>query len=413
MVHPRTRTPMRHLIAFRPLEVVAIDFVKIDRGRGGVEDVLVITDVYTKFTQAVPCRNQHAVTVAKTLRDHWFTKFGIPSRLHSDQGRNFEGEVIKELCKLYGIKKTHTSPYHPEGNAQAERFNRTLFGLIKSLDPQIRNRWPDFLSHLVFVYNTTPHCTTGIAPYTLMFGREPLIPLDQILGRTDCDWNQEFVKQQAELLERTNEVVQVRIKRSAQRNKVLHDDKSPSFGEAISIGTQVLLKKCAFPGRHKIKDVYERDQYVVVWHNEDDDVYAIRPVRGGKEKVVHRRLLRISPVIQDIEPLSDVASEMEEPVILVRHDPNSKVEVAKDKVRETLRQSNFDQSDDSDSDEVLITGHWQANEEPIVGNERVGEVPHVVPMPEFQSPPVPVLRRSTRSTRGMHQNPFRLPQSSI
>lgn len=83
--------------------------------------------------------------------------------------------MIKELCKLYGMKKT-------------------LFGLVKSLDPHMRHKLPDLLSHLVFMifmYNTTPHCTTGIAPYTLIFCREPLISLDQILGRTDCDWNQE------------------------------------------------------------------------------------------------------------------------------------------------------------------------------------------------------------------------------
>ena len=88
---PHPRAPMRHLIAFRPLEILAIDFVKFDRGIGGYEDVLVMTDVYTKFSQAVPCRDQLAVTVARVLRDHWFTKFGIPNRLHSDQGRNFEG----------------------------------------------------------------------------------------------------------------------------------------------------------------------------------------------------------------------------------------------------------------------------------------------------------------------------------
>ena len=90
-----------------------------------------------------------------------------------------EGEVVRILCGLYGIKKSRTIPYHPVGNAQAERFNRTLFGLIKSLDEKDRYKWPDMISHLVFVYNSTPHSVTGIAPYTLMFGREPLIPLDQ------------------------------------------------------------------------------------------------------------------------------------------------------------------------------------------------------------------------------------------
>ena len=187
---------MRHLLAFRPLEILAIDFVKIDRGRGGYEDMLVMTNVYTKFVQAVPCRDQCAEKVAKALRDHWFSRFGIPNRLHSDQGRNFEGDVVRELCALCGIKKSRTTPYHPEGNAQAERYNRTLFGLIKSVNEQDRRKWPDLLPHLTFVYNATPHCSTGVAPYTLMFGREPLIPLDQILGRTDSDWEQDFTREQ-------------------------------------------------------------------------------------------------------------------------------------------------------------------------------------------------------------------------
>ena len=96
------------------------------------------------------------------------------------------------MC-IVRYERTRTTSYHPEGNAQAERCNRTLFGLIKSFDEHDRRKWPDMLPHLTFVYNATPHCTTGVAPFTLMFGREPLIPLDQIIGRTDSDWGQNVV----------------------------------------------------------------------------------------------------------------------------------------------------------------------------------------------------------------------------
>ena len=71
------------LTATRPLEVVAMDFTVLERGKGGYENVLVVTDVFTKFTQAVPTKDQKAKTVAHHLVKDWFVRFGIPRRLHS------------------------------------------------------------------------------------------------------------------------------------------------------------------------------------------------------------------------------------------------------------------------------------------------------------------------------------------
>ena len=195
-----------------------------------------------------------------------------------------------------------------------------------------------------------------------MFGREPLIPLDQILGRTDCDWGQQFVKQQSGLLEGANEIVQSRIKKSAQHNKVLHDDRAPSLSRVIPTGTQVLLKRSAFSGRHKIQDVYESDRYVVVWHNEEEDVYAIRPVKGGSEKIVNRRLLRVDPVVQNhVEELSSKD-----------RGEHSVLRVDEEKVGESP--CNTDSSDESGSEEIIMMGFTQrGNQESDVDREKVGE----------------------------------------
>ena len=71
-----------------------------------------MTDAFTKFSVVVTTNNQQALTVAKALVECWFHVYGIPSRIHSDQGKSFDNKIIDALCKMYGVERTMTSPYN-------------------------------------------------------------------------------------------------------------------------------------------------------------------------------------------------------------------------------------------------------------------------------------------------------------
>lgn len=127
------RSFMGHLLASEPNQILAIDYTMLEPTRKGWGNVLVLTDVFSKYTLAIPTRDQRASTVAQVLVTEWFSRFGAPVRIHSDQGRNFESALIRQLCGLYGIERSRTTPYHPAGNGQCERFNRTLHDLLRTL----------------------------------------------------------------------------------------------------------------------------------------------------------------------------------------------------------------------------------------------------------------------------------------
>ena len=83
---------------------------------------------------------------------------------------------------MYGIRQSLTTPYNPCGNSQCERFNCTLFGLMQTLTSEHKPNWPIYLPSLVFAYNATPHVSTGIQTYELMFGHKAPMPSDNWLG---------------------------------------------------------------------------------------------------------------------------------------------------------------------------------------------------------------------------------------
>ena len=165
-----------------PLQRVAIDIVGPTPKSSLVHEwLLVVCDHFTKFAQAFPVRNTSAVTLAKKVMDEYLCRFGCFESLHPDQGANVDGAVFKGLCDLIDAAKTRTTPYHPQGNGQVERLNKSLVKILCKLISDHRRDWAYFVPKAVLAYNTSVHESTGFTPYRLMFGREASLPLDAVL----------------------------------------------------------------------------------------------------------------------------------------------------------------------------------------------------------------------------------------
>ena len=144
-----------------------MDYLKLERSKGGFENVLVVTDHFTKYSQAYPTKNETARTTPRVLFDQFISHYRFPARIHSDQGANFMSYLIHELCVVAGIDKSNTTPYHPMGNGQVERFNQTLLNMLGTLSDSQKDNWRGHIATFVHAYNVTIHPSTGFSPYFL------------------------------------------------------------------------------------------------------------------------------------------------------------------------------------------------------------------------------------------------------
>ena len=150
--------------------------------RGEYEYILVVMDHFTRYARAHATKNKSARTVAQKIYNDFILRFGFPLKIHHDQGGEFENRLHRELEKLCRVGLSCTTRYHPQGNGQVERFNRTFLIMLHTLRETKKSRWADHPNQVVHAYNCPKNETTGFSPFYLQFGRHPRLPIDLIFG---------------------------------------------------------------------------------------------------------------------------------------------------------------------------------------------------------------------------------------
>ena len=272
-----------------------MDYLSLEPSKGNIENVLVITDHFTRYALAYPSKTQTALATARILWDNFICHYGFPEKFISDQGRNFGSDLIKELCKIAGVKKLHTTPYHPQGNGQCERFNSTLCNMLGTLSEEEKSDWKSYLGCMTHAYNCTKHASTTYSPYYLMFGRHPRLPIDVEFGlpKSNSGNNSSKSRYVQKLRRRLNYAFQKATKvANQQANKYKSSYDKSIKGPQLQEKDLVLVKIVAHKGRHKLQDKWEPEEYVVVEQPiAGTPVYRVQPVTGGNIRTLHRNLL--------------------------------------------------------------------------------------------------------------------------
>ena len=165
------------ILATHYMGLVHINFLTVESGKGDKEvNILVVMDHFTRYVQACVTPSQTATVIAQTLWDKYFMHYGLPENTVSDQCHSFESCLILELCVVSQTKKLCTVPCWQKTNGQCECLNSTLISMLGTLDSASKLKWPQQLTMLVHVYNSTRSTATGFKPFFSCMHANPCSP---------------------------------------------------------------------------------------------------------------------------------------------------------------------------------------------------------------------------------------------
>ena len=271
--------PLQIYTATAPMDRVAMDILgPLPITPRQNKYVLVVGDYFTKWTEAFPIPDMETATIARVLVNEFISRFGAPTYLHTDQGRSFESSLIKEICRLMGIVKTRTTPYHPQSDGMIERFNRTLLSMLRMAAVDDETNWDLRIPCLMLAYRTSIHEATKHTPFSLMFGQEVQLPIDVMYGLpsgTEQPANVPLiVKDLRKWMSEAYERVRNHLSSEQRRHKQLYDVKVA--GKPFTRGSNVWLNNPVVPrGQSKKLHRFWKGPYTVmdVW---DNCVYKIK-----------------------------------------------------------------------------------------------------------------------------------------
>ena len=275
-----------------PMEKVHIDFMgPYPVTKRGNQHILVMVDQFTKWIEVIPLPSQTAEETAKAAVNEFFSRFGYPLQVLSDQGTNFESDLFKEMCKLLRIHKARTTAYRPSANGQAERMNRTMLAAIRSFVNAQQNDWDEFLPQIASAIRAAVNRSTGYTPNRLMLGREINTPAELVIPgaesriETPNEYLRNLEKQIHLAHETARDTLKVKLKRAKRDYDLKVRTQSFDNGEAV-----LYLDKSSRSGRcKKLTPIWAGPG--VITSKMSSSLFKVR-FKNRETKVLHHDMLK-------------------------------------------------------------------------------------------------------------------------
>ena len=293
-----------------PMEFICIDLVgpiHPPSSRGN-KYVLMVIDMLTGFTMAVPIKNKNVDTICDAYRNHIYCTFGGSSRILTDNGSEFKNQEMKQVCETLGVKHIFSPVYTPQSNGCLEGWHRFFKACIVK---HIRGggvEWDKLAPLAVSAYNFFPCQSSKESPFVLMFGRDPITPVAKLLEPRPRYYGERGSALKMEMLRRLYTVVVQNIRKAWEK----------------------LPKKEDEPHNFKVNDmVLVKDPDAAVFEPRYQPNFRVTAIFGNNRIEVqdeHRhKSIRRSAHVKYIEPSEKVVQQLPSEQVLKNYGRSSKL----------------------------------------------------------------------------------------
>ena len=171
----------------RPFDKIAIDLVTdCKTSTSGNKCILTIIDHLTGWPKAFPIPDKSADTIVATFINEYLPVHMCPQYILSYNGTEFKNSLMDQVLQQLGIDRIFSAPYHPQSNGKLEAFHKYLKPTLKKLCKRDPTNWDKYLNQVLASYRITPNLPTAESPFFLVYGRDPNLPLHQLLEPMQC-----------------------------------------------------------------------------------------------------------------------------------------------------------------------------------------------------------------------------------